>query len=431
MQPPRHPAEADTAAQEAAAPTRSASVFRFADAVAGLAALIRVHPGDLAQLWRARGHMAAVAHERDDLIVHRVRLLAAVLVPASLLWIVVDALTLPWPYWGEIAWGRVAATPAFLLLALRPRRLCLIGGAGMEVALLIAVPLAFFLYTNAVLSVAGLHGPIPITTTYFYLPFVVAAALAIFPLTILEALLPATMVVGSAAIGVWVWPEFLAGQSTGQTLWRLFVIAFWAHLAGLSQLRFLLRLTEEATRDALTNLLVRGTGEEILENQFAYAMRHDLAFAMLFIDIDRFKSVNDAFGHDAGDAVLRTVATQIARAFRHQDVTIRWGGEEFVVGLPGADLANAEVAVLRLAKLGLGLRPDYRPITASIGIAERQADGIDTLAALVECADARMYEAKKAGRNRYVFRSGPKIWLATQQDPGPRHDLAPQQSAAE
>ncbi len=393
-----------------------------AAAAARIGALLRIDPHDLIHLFHARGHAPAVMREREDLVVHRVQLLAAVLVPASLLWIAIDALTMPWPYWLDVAWGRVAATPLFLFLVLRPRRLCLIGGAGIEVALLVAVPLAFFLYTNVVLSVAGLHGPAAIATAYFYLPFVVAAALAIFPLTVLEALVPVTMVVGSAAIAAWIWPEFLTGQSAGQTIWRLFVIAFWASLGGFSQLLFLLRLTEQATRDGLTNLLVRGTGEEILESQFAYAQRHELPYAVLFVDIDHFKSVNDDFGHDAGDTALRTVAMQLTRAFRHQDVLIRWGGEEFIVGLPGANLANAEVAVLRLAKIGLGLRPDYRPITASIGIAEREADRIETLSDLVERADSRMYEAKKAGRNRYVFQAGPKLWLAPPQ---------PAQNAAE
>jgi diguanylate cyclase (GGDEF)-like protein len=194
-------------------------------------------------------------------------------------------------------------------------------------------------------------------------------------------------------------------------LWRLFLMAGIAMLAGMSQLRFLLRLTDQATRDGLTGLLVRGTGEEILENQFAYAQRQKLPFAVIFIDIDRFKSVNDEFGHEAGDAVLREVAAQIGRAFRHQDIQIRWGGEEFVVGLPGANVANAEVAVLRLAKIGLGLRPDQRPVTASVGIAEWQADQLGSLNALVERADARMYEAKTSGRNRYVFRNGPKLWI--------------------
>lgn len=372
----------------------------------------RLEPAALVDLCLASRHSAAVQRERHDLIAGRVRLIAGLFSVLTLAWIPIDAFNLPGPYWADLAIGRVAASVAFLALAVRPASWRMRGGAAVEVSLLIAVPLAFFLYSNEVLSVAGQGDAIALATAYFYLPFIIATGLGIFPLTLIEALVPAGFIVAAMTLAVEVWPYFLGGQSEGATVWRLLLIATIAALAGLSQLRFLLRLTDMAKRDGLTNLLVRGTGEEILRIQFAYAHRHDLPFAVIFLDIDHFKSINDEFGHDAGDAALRTVAAQITRAFRNQDVMIRWGGEEFVIGLPGADPVSAEVAVLRLAKLGLGLRPDYRPITASIGIAERQADAVDSFTALVERADARMYEAKKAGRNRYIFKARPKVWLA-------------------
>jgi diguanylate cyclase (GGDEF)-like protein len=362
-------------------------------------------------------HAAAGARQRADLIDRRVRLIAglfAILTPA---WIVVDAHTIPWPYWGEIAIGRIIVSLAFFVLAVRPKlrrphgSLWPHAAAGGEVIALIAVPLAFFLYTNGVLSISGYRGALFVGTAYFYLPFIVAAGLSIFPLTALEAAIPAGLAIGAMFLAVEHWPQFLGGQSGVATVWRLVLIAGIAALAGMSQLRFLLRLTEQATRDGLTHLLLRRVGTEMLESQLAYARRHDLPFALLFIDIDRFKSINDTCGHEAGDAALRSVATQLTRAFRRQDVLIRWGGEEFVVGLPGADAAHVETALLRLAKQGIGPRPEGTPITASIGVAERQADALDSLDALVECADARMYEAKNAGRNRYVFRAGPKVWI--------------------
>ncbi len=381
-----------------------------------LGAILRLQPAELRDLCLAREHAPTVMRERGELIAGRVRMIAALFAVLTLAWIPVDAMTVDWPHWGQLMIARGVASLAFLAHAVRPRGFPFRFGPGLEVGLLIAVPLAFFLCGMMILTEADHHGIYAVSTAYFYLPFIIAAGLAIFPLTLLEAVLPAGLAFVVMVLAAQLWPHFLAGQSAGATLWRLFLITGIGTLAGMSQLRFLLRLTEQVTRDGLTNLLVRGTGEEILENQFAYAMRQDLPFAVLFIDIDRFKTINDEYGHDAGDTALRGVATQIARAFRHQDVMIRWGGEEFVVGLPGANLVNAEIAVLRLAKLGLGLRPDYQPITASIGIAERQADSVATLAQLVERADARMYEAKQAGRNRYVFQSGPKIWITPPRD---------------
>lgn len=281
--------------------------------------------------------------------------------------------------------------------------------------MLVAAPLGFFLYANDVLSTSGYSdgpgGMLAVSTAYFYLPFVVAAGLSIFPLTALEAVLPAGLAIGAMAVAVEVWPQFLGGQSGIATVWRIILIAGIAVLAGMSQLHFLLRLTAEAMRDGLTGLLTRRVGEELLDHQFAHAKRQDLPFALLFVDLDRFKQVNDRFGHKAGDGVLRVVGQTLLQACRRQDVVIRWGGEEFVIGLPGTDAAAAELIVKRLADLGLGGRPDNMPVTASIGVAERQIDGVDRLRSLIEFADRRMYEAKQAGRNSYCFLGRPVPWI--------------------
>jgi len=183
-------------------------------------------------------------------------------------------------------------------------------------------------------------------------------------------------VIIAMAAAVAIWPNSLGKQSALMTLWRLTLIVAISSLGGLSQLRFLMRLTEQATRDGLTGLLARKVGEELLENQFAHATRHDLPLSVLFLDIDNFKAVNDRFGHEAGDKVLRGVADALRQAFRHEDSLVRWGGEEFVVALPGTSAEDAEVAVRRLADLGIGNRPDDSPITASMGIAERRVDAV-------------------------------------------------------
>jgi diguanylate cyclase (GGDEF)-like protein len=347
------------------------------------------------------------------------RLIAAVFSVLTLAWVPIDAYVIRWPYWGEILAGRIAVALVFLGLALRPARWHRFN-AGIEVTMLIAAPLAFFLYTNEVLSISGYSrgagGTLAVSTAYFYLPFVVAAGLAIFPLTALEAALPAGLTIGAMAVAVQVWPQFLGGQSGIGTVWRIVLIAGIAGLAGMSQLRFLLRLTAEAMRDSLTGLLTRRVGEELLDHQFAYAKRQDLPFTLLFVDLDHFKQVNDRFGHKAGDDVLSAVGRILSEMCRRQDVVIRWGGEEFVIGLPGTDAGGAELMVKRLAQRGLGHRPDDVHVTASIGAAERQIDGIDRLRALIELADRRMYQAKQAGRNRSCFRGAPKPWIENKAD---------------
>jgi diguanylate cyclase (GGDEF)-like protein len=365
-------------------------------------------------LFLVRHQAAGAARERADLISRRVRLIAAIFSVLTLAWIPIDAYTIRWPYWGEIMVGRIAVSLVFLGLALRPARWRRLNAA-IEVTMLIAAPLGFFFYTSDVLDISGysggLGGMLAISTAYFYVPFVIAAGLSIFPLTALEAVLPAGLAIGAMAVGVELWPQFLGGQSGIGTIWRIILIAGIAVLAGMSQLHLLLRLTAEAMRDGLTGLLTRRVGEELLDHQFAYATRHDLPFALLFLDLDHFKQVNDRFGHKAGDDVLSMVGRVLLQASRRQDVVMRWGGEEFVIGLPGTDAAGAELIVKRLAKLGLGCRPDNLRITASIGIAERRADSIDRLRALVELADRRMYRAKQAGRNSYCFAGEPTPWI--------------------
>ena len=165
--------------------------------------------------------------------------------------------------------------------------------------------------------------------------------------------------------------------------------------------------------------------------------------AVLFIDLDKFKSINDQYGHDAGDAVLQQAARSIRQTLGRHDSLVRWGGEEFVVLLPRTDAAGAQAAVERIAKAGLGLRPDGIPVTASIGVAERINDRASDSMALIALADKRMYAAKTAGRNCYVddngeaarFLPGDGKQLAESAFRGPtrsnpRLELAPNHAAA-
>ena len=185
-------------------------------------------------------------------------------------------------------------------------------------------------------------------------------------------------------------------------LWLLTLVAVPAALAALSQTGFIAALTERSARDLLTHLLTREFSVELLEVQFRIAERDDAPLTVVFVDLDKFKTVNDRFGHDAGDRVLQGAAAALLATFRRQEVVVRWGGEEFLVVLPNTDAAGARAAIARLAQHGLGLRPDGVPQTASIGLAERRRDRATDWARLIEVADQRMYMAKQAGRNRWI-----------------------------
>jgi len=165
------------------------------------------------------------------------------------------------------------------------------------------------------------------------------------------------------------------------------------------------RLYESSTRDLLTGAFNRTHLFERLAAEVAFAHRHESPLALLMLDLDWFKRINDTHGHLAGDTVLRAVAVQVSRLIRAEDVFARYGGEEFVVlarATPHADAARlAErireaVGELRLETSGADLA-----VTVSIGVASVAELGPDAGAAeLVALGDQRLYRAKEAGRNR-------------------------------
>jgi diguanylate cyclase (GGDEF)-like protein len=166
------------------------------------------------------------------------------------------------------------------------------------------------------------------------------------------------------------------------------------------------RRAEEAQRQAATDALTGLSAYRVLRDRLAFEMerskRSGDGFALLFLDLDRFKEVNDGYGHEAGNEVLKAVAAEIHTAVRGSDIAARYGGDEFVVILTGTDLqGGARVAeALRAGIEGIGLRLGYPAglVTVSIGLVEfdpRQPETDDLLVA----ADRALYRAKAAGRN--------------------------------
>lgn len=160
-----------------------------------------------------------------------------------------------------------------------------------------------------------------------------------------------------------------------------------------------LRLEELAVRDELTGLFNRRKLGEMLEHEIGLALRHGHALSLVIFDLDHFKHVNDACGHQAGDDVLRATARLAESQIRATDTLARWGGEEFCLVLPHTPLADALTVAekVRLAFAATSF-PCPQRITASFGVAEaRRGDTPDRLAGR---ADAALYKAKEAGRNR-------------------------------
>lgn len=150
--------------------------------------------------------------------------------------------------------------------------------------------------------------------------------------------------------------------------------------------------------DPLTQLGNRMSLEQA-SNRLARERREARRFAVLMIDIDWFKRINDEFGHARGDAVLKAVARCIKSVAREQDIAVRYGGEEFCLILPGADMDAAAEVAERVHEVVKHERPTGLPLTVSIGVAASE-DGHDELFSIIEQADQALYDAKLSGRNR-------------------------------
>jgi len=159
------------------------------------------------------------------------------------------------------------------------------------------------------------------------------------------------------------------------------------------------QLVKLATRDRLTGVHNRHMFEEQYEKECAFARRYGVGMHLLIIDIDHFKSINDRFGHIAGDGVLKTFAARIERHARSSDFFARWGGEEFVLLMHHADDADALGIADKLRACIADVPFDaVGPITCSIGLCRVDPD--TDLAANLSRADRALYAAKEAGRNR-------------------------------
>ena len=365
--------------------------------------LVEMSPQEIGWLVRPREHISLLSVRRTTIIVTRVRLMAGLFAIITPCWLLLDILVFPSEIWKGLLVARLATTLAFIGILLMLKKMDTIQDACRALAMLITVPMAFFLFTYLHISQFQLQDlQAAVGSSYAFLPFVVVAGLAIFPLTLLECLLfslPVIVLQGLAAsisLSLTDWPALVA------SFWMLMLITGIASMAGLSQLAFMIVLVREAIRDGMTGAYSRNSGEELLELQFILSARGGTPLSLAFIDLDHFKRVNDKFGHEAGDEVLKQASEAIRNTLRTGDMLVRWGGEEFLLILPNSDREQALLALERLRQSGLGNRPDGTPLTASIGVAERISDEVDQWSRLVEMADSRMYQAKRAGRNRVV-----------------------------
>ncbi len=200
---------------------------------------------------------------------------------------------------------------------------------------------------------------------------------------------------------IWVWERGRAVEDDGDLVLEGIVLDISERKALEDE------LSEMATRDPLTGLFNRREMTRVLDEEIARSTRYGRSLALLWIDFDHFKRINDEHGHAAGDSVLKATSALLAGSVRSVDVIGRFGGEEFVILLPEMDRCEARETAERLRSLisdtpqPLGEGKTV-PLTISVGVSVFPDNGADSQA-LCAAADRAMYEAKSSGRNRVVL----------------------------
>lgn len=350
-------------------------------------------------------HSAHIRRHRAKIIASRVGLLSLLFAVVIPIWIVVDFFAFSWPTWAILAMLRTVSAIVFFGLYLMHQNCKSLNHAYLLLGGMMAVPPVFYLISQPFL--VGLETNAlgaAVTGAYALLPFIVVAGLSVFPLTALEVFITGIAVMVVVILGAAQQPHFDLAQFINST-WLMIVVLGVSIFSGMSQLHYMISLINQASKDLLTGAFTRRSGEEYLDLQYRIASRTGAPMSILFMDVDKFKSVNDEFGHEQGDMVLKQVAKGLEKCLRRSDQLIRWGGEEFVILLPNTDVEHIIPVIDRLGELTLGKRPDGKPVTVSIGASELTTDGCEDWVEMIEKADHRMYEAKKSGRNKSI---GPK-----------------------
>lgn len=169
------------------------------------------------------------------------------------------------------------------------------------------------------------------------------------------------------------------------------------------ELQFHARMQSFKTHDPLTEAYNKRAFLVELEKELGFARRHRQPLALVMLDLDHFKNVNDTYGHQAGDLVLRTVARKVSDLTRKEDVFARFGGEEFALLLRNTDLEGAFIIAERIRRAIEALEITHNgrriPCTVSMGVAKLDS-GRTKASDLIDAADDRLYKAKQKGRNR-------------------------------
>jgi diguanylate cyclase (GGDEF)-like protein len=396
--------DADVPPVQSAVAAAGAKPPRLTATFGALASVARL-PSELVS---ARGHGLLLSQHRRLFLAERLEITALFFGVATVAWIPIDVFLFQadWAVVVPLAIARLIASALFLVMAFAARHADTPNDMIARLGLTVVIGTAFYFAAHIILSYADeghLRGAGH--AQYVLMPIALVAWIAIFPLTLKEgagiSLLPLAAILAETIHG----DGGAAVPQASAAVLLMCAVLLAAVACSVGQLNLLAKLHRESTIDSLSGALSRRAGVELLDLMFRQCRRDEVPFSLAFIDLDQFKIINDAYGHETGDHLLRQVAARLKTSERSGGALIRWGGEEFIVSLPGIDADTAATMVATAAR-SLGLRPDGQVQTVSIGLSERLRDQAPNWRALVELADSRMYQSKRSGRDRLVGPDG-------------------------
>lgn len=371
-------------------------------------------------LLMAKNHSDHFTQLRSAYINTRLRVICYLLMFLIPLWSLVELFYIPLDDWWAIALLRVVTGCAFGLLASIKTESLSIKIVHMKLFFLVVISLLFYglsvllLYFN---NIDFSH------TGYNILPFVIIIMGIIFPLTILEGGAIVLFVIGVficfkmhllsnfetiltfSAEHLHRTPEFF-NPVTVNELWMLCVLAIMAGCAELTQLHMMIKLYKQANRDPLTGLSNRRSLLEYLDMEMIKAKNKGKKLSIMLLDLDKFKNINDTYGHAVGDVILKDFSSMMIDIFRKQDLVGRYGGEEFIVILADVDFDEAKdigsrvLTSIRSREVSLRefeTNIDHLSYTSSLGLVEW--DGEESLSEMISRVDKCLYNAKSSGRD--------------------------------
>lgn len=361
----------------------------------------------LADFVSANNHSTDFTATRGRLIRERIAPLALILAVVLPLWIPLEFYLVETPQFALLAMLRLGAAVAAVILYLVLRRA---RNAAPTRRIRWRLPLAILLLLPALLYAAarlpgGMDDTQLVTSGYAFFPVIVAMVFAVFPLTLRELVAAYTLIL-LVFLALETMAATLVAPLPLQILWLMVLAGAICSWTSINHLRTLLQLYRQATRDLLTGLLNRRALGEQLEREQRRAERYGRPLTLLMMDLDRFKRLNDEYGHLAGDRVLCEFAHRMAEILRDSDVVGRWGGEEFIAGLVETRPNQARHVAERIRKAcedtPVKTEDGHRiPFTVSIGVAPvREKEALDDA---IRRVDDALYAAKADGRNRVTM----------------------------